>query len=199
MKSARQNAQHNAHAATLRHALLRLGASDASGRPATDVALPPLLRAPAIALLWVALLFLATGLLALGRVRVPRIARGVVVAVRLAPDSGALMLLLPAAARPHVQAGQTALLDVGEERPLTLGLTDVEPSLLDAATARARFARHVGLIAHLETPKLVVRVASCGRAGCLTPSFGAVYAASVPLGTRTLASYAWSGAPLPSR
>ena len=182
---------------SVRAALLRLGDRSSA---AEDLALPLLLRAPAIALLWAMALIIVVGLLALSRIQVPRTARGVAVAVDTGADSVALMMLLPADVGAYVRAGHHATLDVGTDQPLVLDVARVDSALLDAGTARRRFSRASNVLAHLDAPKVAATLARCGREGsCLTADAGSVYRATVSLGTRSLASYAWSSTPPPSR
>lgn len=141
-------------------------------------------------MLWGLALVAVVGALALGRVRVPRVASGVVVAVQPAADSVTLLLLLPPAARSHLHAGQLATLDTGDAGAFTLAIAGVEHSLLDAPAARRRFRAPASVLAHLESPRLVARLERCTGARCLTPQPGASYAATAALGTRSLASFA---------
>ena len=188
----------NANDTALRAALLRLG----TPAPGTnqDLPLPLLLRAPAITLLWAGLLVTIVGLLALSRIRVPRIVRGVAVAVDAAPDSVALMLLLPSSARPYIGPGLQAALEVGAASPVVVGVASLQPTMIDRRTSRHRFSRMPSVLAQLETPKVALPLSRCGASHeCLTPHAGAVYSATATLGTRSLASYAWSSTPIPSR
>jgi hypothetical protein len=174
---------------TLRAALLRLGTSRTAG--ADDVPLPLLFRAPAIALMWIAAITTLVGLLALGRVRVPLLARGVAVAAD-AGDESSLLLLLPANMASRVAAGQRAMIDVGEERPVSLAVVSVETSLMDASAARRRFPGSPAVLTHFDTPKAVAVLATCSEEPrCLTRELGQMYPATAALGTRSLASYAW--------
>ena len=193
----------NANDTTLRAALLRLG-TPASVTTDQDLPLPLLLRAPAITLLWAGLLVTIVGLLALSRIRVPRVVRGVAVAVDAAPNTGpdsvALMLLLPSSARPYIGPGVRAALDVGAASPMVVGVASLEPTVIDRRTSRRRFARMPSVLAQLETPKVALPLSRCRASpDCLTPSVGAVYSATATLGTRSLASYAWSSTPISSR
>lgn len=179
----------NVRQTQIREALWRLTAprplsSDASGHT------PFLLRTPAIAALWGATLLAVVALLALGRVRVPRVERGTVVAVGAGADSVALILLLPPTARPFLAPGQTLALDTGGSGPTIARVTSVDETLLDVATARRAFPGQASLIAQLDAPKLAARVTSCRDVGCLTPHAGETFAATARLGTRSLASYA---------
>jgi hypothetical protein len=149
--------------------------------------------------LWAMLLLTIVGLLALSRVRVPRTARGVAVAVDVGTDSAALMLLLPAAVRPYVRAGHKASLDTGNDRPLVFDVARVDSTLLDARVARHRYPRAAQVLAHLDAPKLAVMLRCGPEPPCLTPQAGSVFAATASLGTRSLASYAWSGTPPSAR
>ena len=177
------------HDTSLRAALLRLGTSQTTG--ALDVPLPLLFRAPAIALMWIAAIVALVGLLALGRVRVPLLARGVAVAAG-ASDESSLLLLLPASMASRVAAGQRATIDVGDERPISLAVVSVEASLMDASAARRRFPGSPAVLTHFDTPKVVAVLAACNEdTRCLTRPLGDMYPASATLGTRSLASYAW--------
>jgi hypothetical protein len=183
----------NAHDTRVRDALWRLTASDASRATVPDTAPPFFLRAPSIALLWTLTLLALVGLLALSRVRVPRVVRGAVVAVRTESHDVTLLLLVPPSARPYVKPGQHAQLATGDAQPLTLDVAAVESGLLDAAGARRRYPLQPSVLAQVEDPRLVVRLTPCARPGCLTPSVGDTYRATASAGTRSLASYATSG------
>lgn len=203
--SARASAEvmRNADDTTLRAALLRLG-TPASVTTDQDLPLPLLLRAPAITLLWVGLLVTIVGLLALSRIRVPRVVRGVAVAVDAAPSAGAdsvaLVLLLPTSARPYIGPGIQAALEVGATSPVVVGVASLESTVIDRRTSRRRFSRMPSVLAQLETPKVALPLSRCRTSHeCLTPRVGAVYSATATLGTRSLASYAWSSTPMSSR
>ena len=157
--------------------------------------MPPLafLKTPAIACLWLGTLVTVAAILVLGRIQVPRVARGTAVAVRAETGDTTLLLLLPAPARAYVRTGQHAELDAGSASPIVLSIAAIDTALLDATTARRRFAHPASLIAQLDVPKLVVRLSSCGPRGCLTPSVGETYVVTTIVGTRSLASYALSG------
>ena len=175
--------------APLRAALLRLGTSRTLS--AEDVSLPLLFRAPAIALMWIAAIIALVGLLALGRVRVPLLARGVAVAAGAGGESS-LLLLLPASVASRVAVGQRATIDVGDERPVSLAVVSIETSLMDAGAARRRFPGAPAVLTHFDTPKVVAVLADCrDEARCLTREPGRMYPATAALGTRSLASYAW--------
>lgn len=177
-------------------------ASLATGHSGTvdDIPLPPLFRARAIVLLWIALAVTVVGLLALARIRVPRVVQGVAVAVATGADSVSLMLLLPREAKAYVRPGQRATVDVGDGSPVELDVAAVDQMSLDARSARRRYPGAPQVLAHLETPKVAAVLSPC-RIGpsCLTLQAGATYPATASLGTRTLASYAWSSTPAPSR
>jgi hypothetical protein len=150
--------------------------------------------------MWAMLLVTVVGLLALSRIHVPRTARGVAVVVDTGADSVALMMLLPADVGRHVRAGHHATLDVGNDRPLVLDVAGVDSTLLDASTARRRFSRPSSVLAHLDAPKVAATLARCAPEGwCQTAAAGSVFAATVSLGTRSLASYAWSSTPPSTR
>src|SRR5690348_14777249 len=180
------------HERGVRDAFARLTATRASSATTTDAQLPPAFRAPWLIALWAATLLTVIALLAIGRIRVPDVAQGAVVAVAEERDSVALLLLLPPSARSRVHVGQRASLDTGSDT-LALDVVGVDSLLLDAATARRRFADPATLVAHLGTPRLVVRLARCHAGRCLTSRAGGTYAASALFGTRSLASYAVSG------
>jgi hypothetical protein len=190
----------NAHDQQVRTALRRLSAERSSSTIGVDVPLPLLIRAPYVAVMWAVALATVMATLALGHIHVPYTARGVAVAVGASTDSVArdsvardsltLLLVLPPSARDHVRLGQLATLDTGGTSALDLPVTLVERELLDAPAARRRFREPASLLAQLEAPKLVVRLARCHADRCLTPHAGSTYAATTQLGTRTLASYA---------
>ena len=180
------------HERSVRDALSRLAAARTPPAAAADAALPLFFRAPWIVALWAATLLTVAALLAIGRIRVPDVARGAVVAVAAERDSIALLLLLPPSVRPRIRVGQHASLDTGTDT-LALDVIGVDSLLLDAATARRRFAGAAALVAQLDAPKLVVRLSRCAAGRCLTSRAGGTYAASTLVGTRSLASYAVSG------
>lgn len=174
----------------MRDALWRLTALRVNATP-NDTSQPLLLRAPSIACLWMAALLVLTGLLLLGRVRLPRVTRGAAVVVQPQPNDTTILLLLPASARGHVQPGQHAELDAGRDT-VSLDITAVDSTLLDLDTARKRYAGP-SVLAQLASPKLVARLSRCGPSRCLTATPGTTYAATMHSGTRTLVSYALSG------
>jgi len=180
-----------AHDQRIRDALWQLTAVRA-GDSLTSV--PPLLflKTPAIACLWMASLLTVVGLSFLGRIQVPRIAKGTVVAVRAESGDTTLVLLLPASARAHVRPGQRAEISTGTAA-LQLSVTSIDSALLDATTARSRLLDTTSLIGQLNSPKLVVHLSNCGPRGCLTPMPGTTFAATTLAGTRSLANYALSG------
>jgi hypothetical protein len=177
----------------IREALWRLTEPRSLSDDADGARMPLFARAPYIAVLWASTLVALGCLLVLSRVRVPRIARGTVVAVPAAADSVTLLLLLPASSRPFVAEGQRAEVRTGTGQQVVLNSARVEPDLLDAATARERFAAQPAVLVQLAEPKVAVRLARCGTSGCLTPHVGDIYAASASIGTRSLASYAVPG------
>ncbi len=180
-----------------RVALRRLAVNRPSAAGNPDVALPFLLRAPTLAVLWALALLTVVGTLAIGRIRLPNVARGVVTTVR--PIAGAqahltLMILEPTAVN-HVRPGQLVTVDTGGAAPMRLAVSSVEPTLLDLGAARARFRAPEHLAAHLDSPKLVAYLTACTARACLTPQGlvprdGGAYRATLTLGIRTLASYA---------
>ena len=183
---------HTDQQSRVRESLLRLGAARHGSEP-DPTATPLLLRTPAIAALWMAALLSVASLLVLGRVRVPHVVRGAVVAVRDERDSVALVLLLPPAERRFVARGQQATIQT-DGAATVLPLASVDTVLLDTRRARTDFrGGGPSLIAQLDAPKLTVRLARCGPAGCLTPHVGETFAATARLGARSLASYALSG------
>ena len=169
-----------------RQALWKLTVPDPSVSETPDTVRPLFLRTASIAALWSVTIVAIVALLALGRVQVPHTARGTAVAVLADHDSVALLLLLPALARGSARVGQRVVLDTGADS-LALSVVSVDSALLDAATARKRFARPATLVAQLDAPKLVVRLSLCGVRGCLTPNAGDTYSAAASLNTRSLA------------
>ena len=178
------------HDQRIRRALWQLTAA----RKDDATNLPPLLflRAPSIVCLWMASLMAVVGIVALGRIQIPRITRGAVVAVREESTGTALLLLLPASARAYVHPGQRAELESDTAGALALEITAVDSVLLDAPTAQRRFVDPASLIAQLDVPKLVVRLSPCGPHGCLTPTPGATFVVTTRTGTRSRARYALS-------
>lgn len=183
---------HNPHDLRARNALWRLSTVHASAGSA-DLPTLVFLKTPAIVGLWLATLVTLTGILALGRVQVPSVARGVAVAVRGGTGDTTLLLLLPPSARAYVQTGQQAKLDTGYAGTMLLTVKAIDAELLTASSARQRFEYSTSLIAQLDVPKLVVRLLPCEPRGCLTPAIGEAYATTVLAGTRSIASYALSG------
>jgi hypothetical protein len=182
----------NAHHTRIREALWRLTAEPPPSARVLDDESPLFLKAPFIVLLWTVTVVLLVGLLALGRMRVPRVVRGAAVAVRTATDSVALLLFLPASAARYVRVGQHIALETGDG-PAMVDVTGVDGDLLDAAGARQRYPHQPSVLAQLSDKRLVVRVSLCRLDHCLTPQPGDVYAATASLGSRPLATYAMSG------
>ena len=183
---------HTDHQSRVRESLRRLGAPSVPIDPMAGTT-PLLLRTPAIIALWMATLITVASLLALGRIHVPHVVRGAVVAVRDERDSLALVLLLPPSEGRFIAGGQHATLDTGGSAAAVLPIESADLLLIDADRARRRFRGGVpSLIAQLESPRLAVRLARCGSAGCLTPRVGDTFAATARLGARSLASYALS-------
>jgi hypothetical protein len=156
--------------------------------PQGDLPLPLLLRSPFVALLWAVVLSTVVAALALGRTRVPRTARGVVVASPSGPDSLTPILLLPSSARAYVKPGQVAAIDTGGTDALTLVITSVEPVAIESAAARNRFAG--ALEVAMDGPRVVAHLGRCHGTHCLSLASGSSYAAVAALGSRSLASYA---------
>lgn len=183
---------HNPHDLRARNALWRLSTVQASAGIAD---MPPLmfLKTPAIVALWLATLVTLAGILALGRIQVPRVARGAAVAVQAETGHTTLVLLLPPSARAYVQLGQRARLNTGDAGTMLLSVMAIDEELLSATTAPQRFTRSASLIAQLDAPKLVVRLSPCELRRCLTPIVGETYGATILAGTRSLASYALQG------
>jgi len=156
---------------------------------AGDLPLPLLLRSPFVALLWTVVLSTVVAALALGHMRVPRTARGVVVsAISTGADSLTPMLLLPQSARAYVKPGQVAAVDTGGSEALTLVITGVESALIDSATARRRFAAMPDVVA--DGPRVIARLSRCHENDCLPLARNSRYAATAALGSRSLASFA---------
>jgi hypothetical protein len=177
----------------IRDALWRLTEPRSVSADTHGTRMPLFARAPYIAVLWASTLVALGSLLALSRVRVPRIARGTVVAVPDVADSVTLLLLLPASSRPFVTEGQRAEVHTGHGQQLVVNTARVEPELLDATSALERFAVQPAMLVQLAEPKVAVRIARCGVGGCLTPHMGETYDARASIGTRSLVSYAVPG------
>lgn len=177
----------------IRDALSRLTEPRSSSDDMHGARMPLFARAPYVVVLWVATLVALGSLLALSRLRVPRVARGTVVAVPAATNGITLLLLLPASSRPFVTAGQRAEVRTASGQQLILNTAQVESELLDANTARNRFAEQPAVLVQLADPKVAVRLSPCGAGGCLTPRVGETYTARAAIGTRSLASYALPG------
>ena len=153
-----------------------------------DLRLPLFLRSPYLVLLWALVLSTVVAALALGRMRVPRTVRGVVVATQTARDSLTPILLLPSSTRAHVSAGQTATVDIGAGA-MTLVITSVEPARADGVSAHTPVAaRDAG--GRLDSSQVVARLARCHDGHCLPLAAGSSYGATAALGSRSLASYA---------
>ena len=177
----------------IRDALRRLTEPRSSSDDAPGAGMPLFARAPYIAVLWASTLVVLGSLLAVCRVRVPRVARGTVVAVPAVADGVALLLLLPASSRPFVTDGQRAEVRTETGQQLILTTAQVEPELLDATAGVKRFAEQPTVLAQLADPKVAIRLSRCGAGGCLTPRVGEIYAARASIGTRSLVSYAVPG------
>jgi hypothetical protein len=173
-----------------RDALWKLTGREASVASAS-ANLPLFLKTPAIAMLWCAALAVIVCLTAIGRVRLPQVARGTVVAVPTGHDSVALLLLLPPSARGSIRVGARAQLDTGADT-VSLRVVSIDSLLLTARAARERY-RSPTLLAQLDVPKLVVRLSRCVDRRCLTPAPGEAYSAAAVVRPRSLASYAAAG------
>lgn len=136
------------------------------------LALPPLLHTPVVILLWGLTLATVVCALALGRIHVPRVVHGVVVASPA--DSLTPLLLLRADDRRFVTTGQLAMVHAGGERAMALQL-------------RAP----ASLAVHGDTSTVAVALERCHGSECLTLTRDARYPATATLGTRTLASFAF--------
>lgn len=154
-----------------------------------DLPLPLLLRSPWVALLWTLVLSTVVAAMALGRMRVPRTAQGVVVASRSAPDSLTPLLLLPSSARAFVMPGQLAVIDTGGTDPMTLVITGVEPAT-DSVVARSRSGLTADVGGRQDGSRVVARLGRCHEGHCLPLATASSYAATATLGSRTLASFA---------
>jgi hypothetical protein len=137
-----------------------------------DLPLPALLRTPSIALLWMLSLSTVVAAMTLGHVRVPRVARGVVVVEHHARDGLTPRLLLPASTRPFVQPSQLVAIDTGGGPPLVLR---TGPRML----ARA------------DRETVSVALEPCRGGHCLPYSTNQRFTATATLGTRSLASFAF--------
>ena len=137
-----------------------------------DLPLPALLRTPSIAVLWMLSLSTVVAAMTLGHVRVPRVARGVVVVERHARDGLTPRLLLPASTRAFVQPSQPVAIDTGGGHPFVLRTT---------SRTLARADR--------ETVSVALEPCRAGR--CLPYSTNKRFTATATLGTRSLASFAF--------
>jgi len=155
---------------------------------AGDLPLPLLLRSPFVALLWALVLSTVVAAFVLGHIRVPRTARGVVVSTPIGPDSLTPILLLPSSAHAYVSPGQVATIDTGGTEALTLVITSVEPSVIDSATVRKRFAALPD--GRADGPRVIARLSRCHGSDCLPLARNSSYTATAALGVRSLASYA---------
>jgi hypothetical protein len=155
-----------------------------------DLPLPLFLRSPYLGLLWALVLSTVVAALALGRMRVPRTVRGVVVATQTASDSLTPILLLPSSTRAYVSAGQTATVDTGGAGAMTLVITSVEPARVDGISAHTPVAAQIDGGALLDSSRVVARLARCHDGHCLPLAAGSSYGATAALGSRSLASYA---------
>jgi hypothetical protein len=155
-----------------------------------ELPLPRLLQSPSIVLMWALVLSTVVAALVLGRIRVPRIAQGVVVSAGPTADSLTPVLLLPPSARRFVKPGQLAAIDTGGSEAMSLAIATVEPALRNAARTRQRFALPPELVADRDTAALVAQLERCSRGHCLPLSARTRYAATAALGTRSLASFA---------
>ena len=137
-----------------------------------DLPLPALLRTPSIAVLWMLSLTTVVAAMTLGRVRVPRLARGVVVVERHAHDSLTPRLLLPASARGFVQPGQLTAIDTGGGSPFVSSIV-------------------AGTLAQADGETVSVALEPCRAGHCLPYSTNQRFTATATLGTRSLASFAF--------
>ena len=171
-------------------ALRRLAARPPHAAEINDSDLPRLLRAPSVVIIWMIAMVTVIALVALSRVRVPHVVRGVVTTVTVkAAQHQETLLLLPPSARSSVRAGQIVSVDTGGAKPLTLRIASVEPEPLDVRGARSRYPASAGVLVHLASPKVAVHLDSCQPGVCLTTLRESAYSATATLGVRTLASY----------
>ena len=181
------------HESSVRDALWRLTDHATSSDNVLDDTPRLFLRSPSIAALWMVSLLGVVAVLALARIRIPRVIHGAAVAVGSPTSDVRLMLFLPASALPHVRAGQFAELATENGKALVLDVVAVEPDLLDPSTAHRRFAGQPSVLAQLDGPRVVAHLSTCPPTGCLTLRAGDTYRAAERAGTRSLASYAMSG------
>ena len=137
-----------------------------------DLPLPALLRTPTIAVLWMLSLATVVATMTLGRARVPRLARGVVVVEQSTRDSLTPRLLLPASARVFVRPGQLTAIDTGGGSPFISSIV-------------------TGPVAQADRETVSVAVESCQAGRCLPHSTSQRFTATATLGTRSLASFAF--------
>ena len=154
-------------------------AQQSTDRP--DLPLPRMLRTPAIIILWALALSTTVAALALGRVRVPRVERGVVRVERTGADSLTPVLILPSSARRYAEAGQLATVDTGGPAPLTLALASVPAT--KAGEPR-------GAWLSIDTATIALPLERCRASQCLLLSRDRRFTATARLGTRSLASFA---------
>lgn len=155
-----------------------------------DLPLPLFLRSPYVALLWVLVLSTVVAALALGRMRVPRTAHGVVVTARSASDSLTPFLLLASSTRAYVKPGQAAVIDTGGTSAMTLVIQSVEPATTQAIADRRSFVSPTATGGRPDSARVVARLGRCHEGHCLPLAIGSSYPATASLGTRSLASYA---------
>jgi hypothetical protein len=162
-----------------RHSVRHLLIEQQSGHH-RELALPPLLRTPAIIVLWALMLTTAVVALTLGHIQVPRIERGV---VRGGPGADSLtpFLVLPSSAGRYVVVGQLAAVDTGGLTPLRLTIT--APAGVRVGESRANWAS-------IDTTTVALRLERCHRGHCLPRSRPWRFSATATLGTRSLASFA---------
>ena len=137
-----------------------------------DLPLPALLRTPSIALLWMFSLSTVVAAMTLGHVRVPRVARGVVVVERHDRDGLTPRLLLPASTRAFVQPSQPVAIDTGGGPPFILRTAP-------------------GTLARADRETVSVALEPCRPGHCLPYSTNQRFTATATLGTRSLASFAF--------
>lgn len=146
-----------------------------------ELPLPRLLRTPAITILWMATIAVLVTALALGRVRVPRVERGVVVTEPSGDGGLTPVLVLPSSARRYVAAGQLASVDTGGQTPVTVAFAAAPPPARDDRG---------GTWLSFDTTTLALPLERCHRDHCLPLARGRRFTATVTLGTRSLASFA---------
>ena len=159
--------------------------------PNIELALPAILRNPFLILLWMLVLSTVVAALSLGRIRVPRTARGLVVASPT--DSLTPVLLLPAWSRTLLHSGDIAFVDTGGPARLRVTISTIDTSALTLTAARRWLDAPNASFSTIDTSMVVAHLTPCTGPRCPKLARGTRYTATARLGTRPLASFVVAG------